>query len=247
MLSFLKLAAVALGLVATVNAHAHLSGVRTASGQTASNRNKIRNGIVRNAGSGIPGSEATYGCDWCVLEGSNKNAQRYSAQWWSQNPGAWTTSSNTWPAVPCMSRDTYGARGTLNVRPGENITTSTWVNADHGGFYRFELSYNTNPTNSDFFNRPISDYYAISVSNETPGFSYPGRRVGPSDADLQTYIKRMSCTGVQCGGGNIRDQNYSETWTFPANAQKGPAVMRWMWSSLETPEIYAHCADLNIV
>jgi hypothetical protein len=87
MLSFIKLAAVALGLVATVDAHAHLSGVRTASGQTASNRNKIKNGIVRNAGSGIPGSEASYGCDHCVLEGTNKNAQRYSAQWWSANPG----------------------------------------------------------------------------------------------------------------------------------------------------------------
>jgi hypothetical protein len=146
-----------------------------------------------------------------------------------------------------MSRDSYGARGTLTVRAGENITTSTFVNADHGGFYRFELSYNTNPSNSNFRALPVSHYYAISASNETPGYTYTGRRVGPSDAELQTYIKRMTCTGVQCGGGNIRDKTYSETWTFPSNAQKGPAVMRWMWSSLETPEIYAHCVDLNIV
>jgi hypothetical protein len=56
----------------------------------------------------------------------------------------------------------------------------------------------------------------------------------------------MTCIGAGCGG-NIRDRDYSEIWTFPVNVPSGPAVMRWIWSSLETPEIYAHCVDINIV
>jgi len=242
-----KIAAAALALlVSTADAHAHLSRVNT-SGGSASNRNSIRDGIVRNAGSGIPGSRANYGCDWCVLEGTNTNRQLYPAQWWSQNPGAHTQNSNVWPSVPCMSDDAFGRRGVLTVRPGENITTTTFVNADHGGFYRFELAYNQNPSNQDFMNNPVSEYYSFHEQQETPGFNYPGRKVGWNDADLQQYIQRMACTGIQCTGNNIRDRDYSETWVFPSNARRGNAVMRWMWSSIETSEVYAHCVDLNIV
>jgi hypothetical protein len=232
-------------LVATADAHAHLSRVNTSAGESASNRAGIRDGIVRDAGSGIPGSESGYACDWCVLEGSNRDETRYPAQWWSQNPGSYTESPNMWPAVPCMSRDTYGATGVLDIRAGENITTTTFVNADHGGFYRFEVGYNNEPSNIDFHSNPVSDYYALS-DNEGLNSQYPGRRVGPADADLQQYIQQMNCVGAGCGG-NIRNRDYSETWTFPANAPSGPAVMRWLWSSLETPEIYAHCVDINIV
>jgi hypothetical protein len=140
MLSAMKLTLAAVGLLAsTADAHAHLTRVVTSSGQTASgsghqpqSKDKIRQGIARNSGSGIPGVPSGFNCDWCVLESTNRNPQRYS-QWWSANPGAHTTNANTWPVYPCMSYDSYGARGVLNVRPGENMTTSTFVNADHGG------------------------------------------------------------------------------------------------------------------
>ncbi len=249
----MKAAILTMGFMATADAHAHLTRVSTASGEVATGANhqpqykdKIRHGIARNSGSGIPGEPSTFECDWCALEGTNKNPQRYS-QWWSAFPGAYTTNPNTWPVVPCMSNDAYGARGVLQVRPGEGITTSTYTNADHGGFYRFELSYNTNPSNEDFFRNPVSDYYTISASNETPGFTYPERRVGPGDAALQDYIQKMKCVGVSCTGTNIRNSTLSETWTFPSDVPEGPAVMRWMWSSLETAEIYATCVDINIV
>jgi len=255
MLSLMKLAVVAaLGLLATpADAHAHLSSVRTSSGQTASAnghepsaKNKIRHGIARNSNSGIPGVPSNFNCNWCVLEGTQKNNQRYS-QWWSANPGAHTTNPNTWPSNPCMTYDAYGQRGTLTIRAGENITTSTFVNADHGGFYRFELAYDRGD-NGEFRANAISPYYKISESNETPGYGYPGRVVGWGDGDLQQYIQRMSCVGVGCTpGSNIRDRPVSETWTFPGNVRKGPAVMRWIWSSLEGPEIYSSCVDLNIV
>jgi hypothetical protein len=251
----MKLTLAAVGLLAsTADAHAHLTRVVTSSGQTASgsghqpqSKDKIRQGIARNSGSGIPGVPSGFNCDWCVLESTNRNPQRYS-QWWSANPGAHTTNPNTWPVYPCMSYDSYGARGVLDVRPGENMTTSTFVNADHGGFYRFEVAFKTNPSNDDFRANPVSDYYALSENHhlETPGYNYPGRRVGPSDADLQLYVQRMTCVGVGCTNGNIRDRPVTETWTFPSNVPQGPAVMRWMWSSLEGPELYANCVDLNI-
>ena len=48
------LAITAAAFVSTADAHSHLARVNTASGESASNRAGIRNGIVRNAGSGIP-------------------------------------------------------------------------------------------------------------------------------------------------------------------------------------------------
>jgi hypothetical protein len=236
----------AAALVAVADAHAHLTRVESQFGVARNREGGIRDGIVRNAGDGIPGGEPGYACDWCVLEGSNRDETRYPQQWWSQNPGAYTEQENMWPTVPCMSRDAYGARGVLDIRAGENITTTTFVNADHGGFYRFEVGFNTEPSNNDFHENPVSDYYALS-DNEGLNSQYPGRRVGPADADLQEYIQQMNCVGAGCPGNNIRNRDFSETWTFPFNVPSGPATMRWLWSSLETPEIYAHCVDINIV
>jgi hypothetical protein len=137
--------------------------------------------IFRPSSTGIPGSEPDYDCDWCVLEGSDLNPYVDGRKWWTQNPGAHVDSSNTWPAVPCMSRDSYGARGVLDVVAGENITTTTFVNADHGGFYRFELSYNTGPSNNDFHANPVSDYYALS---DNEGLGLPTLGVASALATL---------------------------------------------------------------
>jgi hypothetical protein len=241
MQSALKLAVVTMALLAPeADAHAHLSGVR-ASGGNASNRNKIRNGIVRAADGQIPGTEEGYQCDHCVLENTNKNGQT-TGGWWSSNPGAHVSKGNVQPQVACMSRDAYGARGVLGIRAGENITTSTFVNADHGGFYRYDLSYNTNPSNGDF--QQITGWWRISENNE--GTGQGSRYVGWNEGDLQNYIQRMNCVGAGCTGNNNPNRDVSETWQFPGDARQGAAVMRWMWYSLETPQIYSHCVDLNI-
>ena len=243
MQSALKLCAVVtMALLAPeADAHAHLSGVRT-SGGSASNRNMIRNGIVRGADGTIPGPVQDYQCDHCVLENTNKNGQT-TGGWWSSNPGAHVSKGNVQPQVACMSGDGYGARGVLGIRAGENITTSTFVNADHGGFYRYELSYNTNPSNGDF--QQITGWWRISENNEGTGEG--SRYVGFNEGDLQNYIQRMNCVGGGCTGNNNPNRDVSETWEFPGNARQGAAVMRWMWYSLETPQIYSHCVDLNIV
>jgi len=237
-------------LLGGVDAHAHLSRVQTRLG-TANNRDKIRNGIVRQAGSGIPGDLVGYGCDWCVLEGTNTNGRTDPSKWWTMNPAAHTGNPNTWPIYSCMTNDRYGDRGILDIPAGEDITTSAFLSADHGGFYRFELSYDTgstNPSNQDFRNNPVSAYYSWWESQEFNGtYTYPGRLVGWGESELAEYISKTVCVGVSCTGNNIYEITVTDTWRFPSNVPSGPAVLRWIWSSIETNEVYSHCVDVNIV
>jgi hypothetical protein len=76
-----------------------------------------------------------------------------------------------------MSNDGYGARGTINVQRGESMEFTFYVNADHGGFYRYELVNGTAPSNAQFMGSPISPWYSLHVNAET-NRNYPNRIVG---------------------------------------------------------------------
>ena len=66
-----------------------------------------------------------------------------------------------------MSFDGYGARGVFNVQAGEQLDFQMYVNADHGGFYRYEFSNGTDPSNDNFMDNAISPWYSLHQSAET--------------------------------------------------------------------------------
>ena len=55
-------------------------------------------------------------------------------------PAAHWDESDQWPKYACMSRDAYGARGTINAAAGDSVSATVYMNADHSGLYRYELA-----------------------------------------------------------------------------------------------------------
>lgn len=261
----MKTAAAALALAAlvatSVDAHSNVVRVRTSGGNAGPmGQNAFRDGIVRDT-DGIPGSVQNFRCPHCVLENRPQQGQT-NGQGFTVNPGAHWDNPSQWPSIPCMSFDGYGQRGTLNVRAGESIDIQSYVNADHGGFYRFEFANGTNPSNNDFMGNPISPFFSWHESAETNGF-YPGRVVGWNKGDTNNYINDMrGWPGAGLGGARLNPQsqgadsgfcqsNYNSCFlddrvTIPANAPNGNAVLRWNWYSLETAQIYTNCIDMVV-
>lgn len=229
----------------------------------------------------LPGGPAcaTLGvCDHCALEktaGEKPLVGNDGSKWWTRMPAAHWDEDDQWPKFACMSRDAFGARGTATVSAGDMITATTYMNADHSGLYRFELSCGMEATNAAFNASPITPWKALHVSKELAPGSPPlpaGREVGRTRAETDAYWARTVCTGAGCpyrmngaqpqypGGAYNADSGECQTgptgalkltcfiedsFVIPPTSCIGPATLRWMWNSAEGPETYSNCLDLN--
>jgi len=248
--------AVAALALSSADAHGNLIRISGSGGSAGPmGSNALRAGIPRGDSS-IPGPIESFNCDWCVMENRPQNGQM-NGQWWSVNPAAHWTNHNTRPTIPCMSFDNYGARGVFNIQAGEQLDFQMYVNADHGGFYRYEFSNGTNPSNDNFMNNAISPWYSLHQSAETNGF-YPNRVVGYSKQDTDRYIFDMNRTpGGGLGGDRLNpgSQNpesapsnafLNDRVVVPPSVPSGAGVLRWNWYSMETGQVYTNCIDVNV-
>lgn len=216
-------------------------------------------------------------CDHCALEktsGEKAIVGGDGSKWWTKMPAAHWDEPDQWPKYPCMSNDAFGARGTASVKPGDAIETVMYVNADHSGLYRFEMSCGEAATNANFNAAPVTAWKALHASKELAPGAAPlaaGRDVGYTRAETDAYWDRTICTAATCAyrmngaqpqyPGGAYDINSAEcqqgilgvqcfitdTFTLPAGtACRGAATLRWMWNSAEGPETYANCLDLTI-
>jgi len=216
-------------------------------------------------------------CDHCALEktaGEKPIVGGDGSKWWTRMPAAHWDEPDQWPKYPCMSIDEFGTRGTASVTPGDPVETVMYVNADHSGLYRFELSCGSTATNANFNAAPVTPWKALHVSKElAPGDTPlgPGREVGSTRTETDAYWARTICTAAtcayrmngaqpqypggaydinspQCQQGTLGVQCFvRDTFTVPADTScRGPATLRWMWNSAEGPETYANCLDLAI-
>lgn len=81
-------------------------------------------------------------------------------------PAAHWDEPDQWPKFPCMSRDEFGTRGVATVSAGDTITATTYMNADHSGLYRFELSCGSEATNAAFNAGPVTPWKALHSFKE---------------------------------------------------------------------------------
>ena len=143
-------------------------------------------------------------CDHCALEKTSEEKPIVGgdgSKWWTRMPAAHWDEPDQWPIFPCMSRDTFGARGTVRIQPGDSISTTTYMNADHSGLYRFELACAANPTNADFNAGPITPWKALHPSKELAPGTTPlpaGRDVGSTRAETDAYWAQTVCTAASC-------------------------------------------------
>ena len=192
-------------LVSLALGHSNILNGRASGGSIGPmGSNSFRMGIPRGD-TGVPGPPTNNNCPHCVMENRPTNSQT-SGQWYTKNAAAHWDNQNQWPSIPCMSDDSFGRRGTLNVRAGELLNLTMYVNADHGGFYRYELASGQSPSNSQFMAKPISPFYSLHESAETYR-SYAGRVVGYSKSDTNGYISNMkSSPGAGLGGNRMNPQ-----------------------------------------
>lgn len=142
-------------------------------------------------------------CDHCALEkvaAEKAIVGGDGSKWWTKMPAAHWDESDQWPVFPCMTRDDFGARGTVTAGPGDTITTTTYMNADHSGLYRFELGCGSGATNADFFANPVTPWKALHVSKELAAGDTlsTGREVGSTRAETDAYWARTVCTAAGC-------------------------------------------------
>ena len=118
-------------------------------------------------------------------------------------PAAHWDEPDQWPIFPCMSRDGYGAQGSVRVSVGDAITTTLYMNADHSGLYRYELACGEQATN-ELFNAAGADltpWLALHPSKELDPAALPlpaGREVGRTRAETDAYYARTVCTAATC-------------------------------------------------
>ena len=269
----MKTAAALLSLAGCVAAHGNLIKIQAQNGIAQKVEGQdgelIRNGQPRGgttSNGDIPGYPTGGGCDHCVLENRpyiGAGPPNTSPGWWGSRPGAHWDDERVWPEVtPCMSYDVWGSRGVLELVPGEVFNATFYVNADHGGFYRFELAPGREPTNADFMARPISPFYSLHETVETPGHNYPNRVVGWSKNETDLYVDQMVGVGFELGNGRLNQNSVGQSSTHcqtntadcflddrvavPTNMPAGEYVLRWNWFSLETPQVYTACSDVVI-
>jgi hypothetical protein len=239
----LILAAALAALSGEADAHGNIIRASARSGTIGPmGQNALRLGIPRGA-SGIPGEVMSARCDHCVME--NRPSNPSIGQWYTVNPAAHWDNANTYPSIPCMSNDGYGARGTINVQRGESMEFTFYVNADHGGFYRYELVNGTAPSNAQFMGSPISPWYSLHENAET-NRNYPNRIVGYSKSDTNSYIYDMRRPPGAGLGSDRLQGNLVDRITLPQGAALGQSILRWNWFSLETGQVYTNCVDVVV-
>ena len=163
-----------------------------------------------------------------------------------------------------MSEDSYGTRGVLQLEAGETIDWQWFMKADHGGFYNFQLAAGEEPTNAEFMANPITPWYSLHESAETPGFTYPDRVVGWGKNDTDLYLGRQQWVGAgnpermnpaenEMNSAYCQDPaNYHQCFiddkvTIPPNTPVGSYVFRFNWFCAETRQDYNNCMDVEIV
>jgi len=238
--------------------------VRDPDGCTPTNNMKVRKLIARSGNTGEcanpPGCEAAFSCDWCGLEKVRTNDQVVPGKWWTGMPAAHWEKENVQPIFQCMSHQTvHGISGKMSVKPGDEITTHLYINADHSGLYRFQLLCGDKLDNSQF--KPITPWLALHASKEGAALN-ADRVVGTTLEKTTEYFQRTTCTGAACGYRMNRQIQGSDSahcksqredcqvvdkFDIPADTPcRGDAVLRWVWNSAEGPETYANCLDLSI-
>ena len=207
-------------------------------------------------------------CDHCGLEktaGNKPSVGSDGSKWWTQMPAAHWDEPDQWPIFPCMSRDGFGAQGIISIAPGDQFSTRIYMNADHSGLYRYELSCGEGATNAAFNAEPVTPWKALHVSKELAPGDTPlavGREVGSTRAETDAYWTRTICTAAGCtyrmngaapqypaGAFSITSDECTasagppdpmcfieDSFTLPADtACRGSATLRWMWNSAEGP------------
>lgn len=196
------------------------------------------------------------------MENRPTNPNTVPSKWWTTRPASHWDNPDVWPeTTPCMSNGAFGVRGVLMMVPGEEVETTWYVNADHGGFYRFEFAPGREPTNADFMENPISPFYSLHETVETPGFIYPGRVVGYNKNETDLYIDRTTIVGNGMGDLRLNDNQDAFDSAYCANnyddcfltdrvvipeVPSGEYVFRFNWFSSETPQVYTGCVDVVI-
>jgi hypothetical protein len=169
-----------------------------------------------------------------------------------------------------MSEDGYGTRGVLRLEAGETIDWEWYMKADHGGFYNFALAAGEEPSNAEFMASPITPWYSLHESAETPGFTYPDRVVGWGKNDTDLYLtraiqgpfsgwvgasnpERMNPAEREPNSAYCQDPaNYNQCYvddkiTIPPNTPAGTYVFRFNWVCAELRQVYNNCMDVEIV
>lgn len=117
-------------------------------------------------------------------------------------PAAHWDEADQHPIFPCMSREAYGAGGAISLAPGDSLTTTIYMNADHSGLYRYELSCGeAGATNANFNANPITPWKTLHASKELAAGAPPlpaSREVGTTRAETDGYWARTICTGASC-------------------------------------------------
>jgi len=143
-------------------------------------------------------------CDHCGLEkvaAEKTQVGTDGAKWWTKMPAAHWDEPDQWPIFPCMSRDAFGAQGTVAISTGDSISTTIYMNADHSGLYRYELACGEAATNEAFNAAPITPWKALHASKElAPGAPPlpPSRDVGSTRAETDAYWGKTVCTAAGC-------------------------------------------------
>jgi len=122
-----------------------------------------------------------------------------------------------------------------------------------------------------FHDNPLTPWKSLHEEAETRS-RWPNRIVGWKVSDTKKYIKdmnkwpglggdrnsrpgpggRMNTMPQEFDNSNYCRDNYDDCFLedefrIPKDAPLGPAVMRWIHYSLETPQVFAECVDLEIV
>lgn len=160
---------------------------------------------------GVTGSKpggapcATLGiCDHCGLEkvaAEKTQVGTDGSKWWTKMPAAHWDEPDQWPIFPCMSRDEYGAQGKLSVSVGDTVAATIYMNADHSGLYRYELSCGQTATNEEFNKNAITPWKALHPSKELAAGAPPlplSREVGSTRAETDAYWAKTVCTAAGC-------------------------------------------------
>lgn len=231
-------------------------------GCRSTNNLKMRELIPRSGNEGVcanpPGCEANFTCDHCGLEKVVLGNSIDTRKWWARMPAVNWDQKISQPWFPCMSRDSFGARGTMHVDQGGYLRTRIYINADHSGLYRYELTCGTQASNAAFSAGPITPWRALHQNKDGVQLP-PSRDVGWTRAETDTFFHGTTCTGAGCPyrmNRNIHSATSShctnnpwdcfvEDYVLIPHTCDNTAILRWFWLSAEGNEIYANCLDLQ--
>ena len=194
---------------------------------------------------------------------ANEFGEVIQGKWWTKMPAAHWNEQGTWPQNACMSNDAFGTQGVVEATASDTVAYSLYLNADHSGLYRFELTCGKDVSNQKFFDSPITPWKALHKDKElAQGQSLPESRVvGSTRAETDAYFQKTICSAAGCTYRMNRQTNgpdsdyckanradcYTEgTFTIPSDFNcQGEAVLRWWWNSAEGLETYSNCMDMT--